>query len=117
MAHDRTLLTGDQVLVAGIDDWSFDGQWLTRSVETDNFVEGLALVNRIGELAEASNHHPDLELRYSGVVVRTSSHDAGGVTSRDVDLARGIDALVADHSPAAPSPEPPSDPGPPPAIT
>jgi 4a-hydroxytetrahydrobiopterin dehydratase len=65
-------------------------------IPTKDFATGLALVGRIGAAAEAANHHPDLDLRYSAVEVRLTSHDEGGVTQRDLDLAHTISALAAD---------------------
>jgi 4a-hydroxytetrahydrobiopterin dehydratase len=65
-------------------------------IPTKDFATGLALVDQIGAAAEAANHHPDLDLRYSAVEVRLTSHDEGGVTERDLDLARTISALAAD---------------------
>jgi len=53
-------------------------------------------VAAIAEAAERLNHHPDLTLTYSAVGVELSSHDAGGVTDRDLDLAHLIDAAAAD---------------------
>lgn len=63
---------------------------------TGSFVRGLELVNGIGELAEAANHHPDIVLRYPSVGVSLVSHDVGGLTARDVDLGTKISALAAD---------------------
>jgi 4a-hydroxytetrahydrobiopterin dehydratase len=61
-----------------------------------DFASGAAFVARIAELADAANHHPDVLLRWGQVSVKTSSHDVGGLTQRDVDLARAI-TLVADE--------------------
>jgi len=58
----------------------------------------------VGALAEAADHHPDIEIRYRAVTLRLSSHDADGITRRDVSLAREIDAL------APPPPPPPAVP-------
>lgn len=81
---------------AGLEDW----RWLLGSLHahfaTGGFATGLALVNRIGALAEAANHHPDVVLQYPHVRVTLVSHDAAGVTSRDVDLAREISAAAAE---------------------
>lgn len=63
---------------------------------TGSFERGLELVNGIGELAEAANHHPDVVLRYPSVAVSLVSHDVGGLTSRDVDLGTKISALADD---------------------
>jgi len=93
---DRTLLDAEEVAGAGLDGWALrDDALLTRLVTPADAV-GLELVARIGAAAEAANHHPDLDLRYGHLDVRLSSHDAGGVTRRDVDLARTIDAIAAE---------------------
>lgn len=63
-------------------------------VPTGDFAMGLDLVDAIGALAEAAGHHPDIDLRYGLVEIALSSHDAGGVTPRDIDLAGRISALV-----------------------
>jgi 4a-hydroxytetrahydrobiopterin dehydratase len=75
---------------AGLTDWRWMQGELHGHFASGDFATGLALVDRIGELAEAANHHPDVDLRYPHVRVTLVSHDAGGVTSRDVDLARQI---------------------------
>ena len=62
---------------------------------TGSFKTGLELVNQIGEAAEAADHHPDLDLRYPLLNVKLFSHDSGGITERDVDLARKISELAA----------------------
>ena len=61
----------------------------------------LRLVDRIGAAAEAANHHPDLDLRYPHLDIRLTSHDAGGVTDRDLALARVISELAAAEGVAA----------------
>ena len=60
---------------------------LERTFELDSFVDALAFVNRVGELAEAENHHPDIAIHYNRVTLRWWTHTAGGVTDRDRDLA------------------------------
>jgi 4a-hydroxytetrahydrobiopterin dehydratase len=57
---------------------------------TGSFAKGLALVDAIGELAEAANHHPDIDFWYGGVTVRLRTHSEGALTERDVALARQI---------------------------
>lgn len=69
---------------------------LHASYKTADFASAAALVARAGELAEALNHHPDVRLGWGSARFELSSHDAGGVTARDVELARQIDeAAVA----------------------
>lgn len=55
----------------------------------------IAGVCRIGELAESANHHPDMDIRYTTLRVVLSTHDRGGVTALDVELARAIDPVLA----------------------
>jgi 4a-hydroxytetrahydrobiopterin dehydratase len=57
------------------------------------FPEAISLVNRVAEEAERANHHPDIDIRYTKVVFTLSTHDAGGVTRKDLDLAAAIDRL------------------------
>lgn len=61
---------------------------------TGSFAAGVELVDAIGELADAADHHPDVDLRYAGVTVRLVSHDVGGLSERDVALARQISAAA-----------------------
>ena len=74
--------------------WTYADQALhcTRSFPT--YLDGLSFVQQVGIMAEEAGHHPDLLLRWRKVEVTLSSHDAGGVTSRDVNLARRIDAVA-----------------------
>jgi 4a-hydroxytetrahydrobiopterin dehydratase len=84
------------VEAAGLSDWRQLFEALRTRFLTGDFATGLRLVSRIGELAEAANHHPDVDLRYPHVNVTLFSHDVFGVTSRDIDLARGISAAAAE---------------------
>jgi 4a-hydroxytetrahydrobiopterin dehydratase len=92
---DKTTLDADDLAGEGLDGWTFEDGELHARFETGDFAAGLRLVNRIGEAAEAANHHPDLDLRYPHVDVTLTSHDAGGVTRRDVAMARRISELAA----------------------
>ena len=80
----------------GLDDWRFFALKLHARFKTGSFTKGLELVTRITEAAEAANHHPDVVLTYPQVDIDLTSHDVGGVTSRDVDLARQISAIAAE---------------------
>jgi 4a-hydroxytetrahydrobiopterin dehydratase len=60
---------------------------LERTFTFDSFVDSLAFVNRVGELAEAENHHPDIAIHYNRVTLRWWTHTAGGITDRDRALA------------------------------
>jgi 4a-hydroxytetrahydrobiopterin dehydratase len=67
---------------------------LERTFELPSFPDALAFVNRVGELAEAENHHPDIAISYRKVTLRWWTHTAGGVTDRDRDLAGKTNALA-----------------------
>ena len=94
-------LTGPEIAAAGLDDWAYLNNGLQTRLATKNFATGLRLVDRIGSAAEAANHHPDLDLRYPHLDIRLTSHDSGGVTERDLALARVISELAAAEGIAA----------------
>jgi 4a-hydroxytetrahydrobiopterin dehydratase len=74
-----------------------------RVFETSNFGDGLRLVNQIAGVAEKQNHHPEVTLRYDEVELTIVTHDVGGVTQRDLDLARTIDTIYDDQTEKEPS--------------
>lgn len=74
----------------GIEDWRVLTRVAYARYRTKSFATGVALVEAIGTLADAANHHPDVDLRYASVTVRLTSHDIGGLSERDVALARQI---------------------------
>ena len=74
--------------------WSEVDKALERTFEFADFGEALAFVNRVGELAEAENHHPDIAIHYNRVTLRWWTHTAGGITDRDVELATRSGALA-----------------------
>ena len=88
MADPKKTLTPAEITDAAPTGWRQDGETLTARFATGDFATGLELVGRIGASAEEANHHPDLTLTYPEVTVTLSSHDVGGITSRDLDLAR-----------------------------
>jgi len=74
----------------GVDDWRVLFGGACAYFRTGSFATGVALVDAIGTLADAANHHPDVDLRYAGVTVRLITHDVDGLSERDVNLARQI---------------------------
>jgi len=90
------LLTARDVDGEGLADWRPMFDELHARFRTADFASALDLVNRIGAAAEDANHHPDLGLHWGRVDVRLSSHDVGGLTGRDVRLARTISAIAAE---------------------
>jgi 4a-hydroxytetrahydrobiopterin dehydratase len=89
-----TKLSGQKIAEQAPDGWVYLVGGLQTRLRTGDFAAGLALVNAIGAVAERMDHHPDLDLRYGHVDVRTSSHDVGAVTGRDLRLARAITELA-----------------------
>ena len=73
--------------MAELDGWNEVDDALERTFELGDFREALAFVNRVGELAEAENHHPDIAIHYNKVTLRWWTHTAGGITDRDRELA------------------------------
>ncbi len=73
--------------------WGRDGDELVKVAKKDRFAGALAYVNAVGELAEAADHHPDIEIRWDTVTLRLSTHSAGGLTEKDLDLAAAVDRL------------------------
>jgi 4a-hydroxytetrahydrobiopterin dehydratase len=92
----QTLRYSEVQAEEALDDWRFFLMKLHARFNTGSFVKGLELVTRITEAAEAVDHHPDVVLTYPQVDVDLTSHDVGGVTSRDLDLARQISAIAAE---------------------
>ncbi|MBD8080453.1 VOC family protein [Cellulosimicrobium arenosum] len=78
----------------GVEDWRVVLASAQTRFRTGSFTAGVELVDAIGELADAADHHPDVDLRYPAVTVRLTSHDVGGLSRRDVELARQISAAA-----------------------
>ncbi|MFA4841087.1 MAG: 4a-hydroxytetrahydrobiopterin dehydratase [Agrococcus sp.] len=101
MSDPKARLTDSDIVDAELADWRRDDGTLVARFRSRSFAAGLDLVNRIGASAEAANHHPDITLTYGVVDVTLFSHDVGGITSRDIRLARAISAHAADLGIAA----------------
>lgn len=91
----RSKLTDDQVVerMMTVPEWSRSGDSITRTFEAPSFLEGIAFVQQVAEIAEAKDHHPDIDIRYSRVTLTLSTHDQGGLTGWDFDVAEAVDAL------------------------
>ncbi len=72
-------------------EWHLEGRWIRRKFTTDGWATTLMLVNAIGFLSEAAWHHPDLEVSWSKVWVKLQTHESGGITDRDMALAKMIE--------------------------
>jgi 4a-hydroxytetrahydrobiopterin dehydratase len=80
--------------IAGLTDWRRDGDALVRTVELDDFPQAIEVVDRVAEIAERDNHHPDIDIRWRTLTFRCSTHSAGGITAQDLTLAGDIDSTI-----------------------
>jgi 4a-hydroxytetrahydrobiopterin dehydratase len=71
--------------------WSRRGDALTKTYTFPTFAEGIAFVTRVAKAADARNHHPDIDIRYTKIACLLTTHDAGGVTEADLKLAEDIE--------------------------
>ncbi len=76
-----------------LEGWMVEGKELRITRKFKDFLDAIAFVNQIVEPAEAAGHHPDLAISYNKVTVSLTTHDAGGLTSKDFDLAQVISKL------------------------
>ena len=74
--------------------WAVRENALERSVQAASFLHGVNLVVQVARLAEERDHHPDIDIRWTTVTFRLSTHSAGGITERDVELAGAIDDTI-----------------------
>lgn len=86
-----------------LEGWSRKGETIVKTFEFATFLQGIAWLTRVADAAEAASHHPDLDVRYTRIMAMLSTHDSGGVTARDFDLARAMDALA--REPAGEEPD------------
>jgi 4a-hydroxytetrahydrobiopterin dehydratase len=81
----------------GLPDWSQDGDALVLTAELPSFPAAIRVVDRVAELAEQANHHPDIDIRWRTLTFRCSTHSAGGITDKDVSLARQISEVISEQ--------------------
>ena len=80
--------------MAALPDWKIVSGELVRTYQFKDFRAALGFVNRVGELAEEAGHHPDIDIRYNRVRLGLTTHDAGGITVKDFDLAARSEKLI-----------------------
>ena len=82
--------------------WSRKGDALSKTYSFARFADGIRFVNQVAELADSMNHHPDIDVRYTNITFTLSTHDAGGITQRDLDLGKAIEQAAGfDQKPSA----------------
>jgi len=74
--------------------WSRRGDALVKTYAFTRFADGIAFVGRVAVLADAMDHHPDIDIRYTKVTFTLSTHSAGGITALDLDLARKLETAA-----------------------
>ncbi|HSL07100.1 MAG TPA: 4a-hydroxytetrahydrobiopterin dehydratase [Pseudonocardiaceae bacterium] len=79
----------------GLTDWQRDGDAIVRTAKLPSFPAAIESVRAVAEIAEARNHHPDIDIRWRTVTFRCSTHSEGGITGKDVELAKEIDRVLA----------------------
>ena len=92
---ERKKLTSEEVenALAGLNGWAAGDDKLKKRFEFTNFAESLAFVNKAGQIAEAADHHPDIKLGWGYAEFEITTHDRGGITAFDIDLAEKIDGI------------------------
>jgi 4a-hydroxytetrahydrobiopterin dehydratase len=82
-----------ETAVGGLEHWSSDGTQIGRTFSFPTYLQGISFACGVGYLAEQLNHHPDLSIGYRKVTIRLSTHDVGGISPYDIELATRINAL------------------------
>ncbi len=89
LSHDEV-----QQALTELEGWRLEGESIVRDLRFSGFPEAVAFVVRLAFAAEAANHHPDVDVRYNQVRLALSTHSEGGITAKDLDLARTISELA-----------------------
>lgn len=88
------LLTDEEIESELPDEWSREGEEIVRTFEFDSYLEGIGFAAGAGGLAEEAFHHPEMTVGWREVEVRLTTHDAGGITGNDLELAARFDELA-----------------------
>ena len=83
-----------ELALHSLPNWRLEQGKLMRDWTFADFVQALAFVNRVAEIAERAGHHPDIDMRYSRVRLSLVTHDAGGLTARDLEMAHQLDEVL-----------------------
>lgn len=86
----RLTPTQIKAALAEVPDWKKQGAAIVRTCEFGDFAQAIKFVNAVARIAEKAGHHPDIDIRWNKVSLRLTTHDEGGLTGQDFDLARKI---------------------------
>jgi 4a-hydroxytetrahydrobiopterin dehydratase len=75
-------------------EWEYEKKAITRTIEFEEFMEAIDFINDLAEIAEEAQHHPEITIRHTRVTLRLTTHDAGGLTELDIQMAQRVDNLV-----------------------
>lgn len=75
--------------------WKKDGESLVKQFRFESFRDSIVFVNRVASIADTLDHHPDIDIRYNRVRLGASTHDAGGITEKDLELADRVDVATS----------------------
>lgn len=91
------LLSEDDIRAAltDLEGWSGDAQGITRTAELASFPDAIRVVDEVALAAEELDHHPDIDIRWRTLTFACSTHSEGGVTSKDIELAKRINSIIA----------------------
>lgn len=94
---ERRVLRADELHEAlrSLSGWAVDGRFLKKRYDFSNFAESLAFINRVGAIAEAADHHPDITFGWGYAEIALTTHDRGGITDVDVRLASSINSACS----------------------
>lgn len=82
-----------ETLLKKLPEWEHEDKRIFRVFEFDEFMEGIDFVDAIAEIAEEAGHHPDIDIRWCTISVSLTTHDVGGLTEADIEVAKKIDTL------------------------
>jgi len=74
--------------------WKHEGNFITKAFEFRKFTDGIAFIDRVAEVADREEHHPDINVRYTTVTLSLQTHSEGGVTKWDVELAKAVEQML-----------------------
>jgi 4a-hydroxytetrahydrobiopterin dehydratase len=86
------LLSDDEIEAQLPDEWDREGDEIVRTYEFDDYLRGVNFAQMVGEIAESQFHHPEITIRYEEVEIRLTSHEEGGITDDDIEMAELIES-------------------------
>ena len=93
MSEVVNVLSKDEINYKLKNGWSVNGLYIQKQYIFNSFLENIDFINHVAKIAEMLNHHPDLDIRYKKLLIKTSTHSEGGITQKDFDLAEKIDEI------------------------